>query len=390
MAEMSERQYQEIVRQVKYRLVSDFTDELSGLSTQMRTQFTMDTIMDITTKLATSRVDFQQELVQMRSQMSGELNQAIVRAGGSLEGVIDRYLQARVPVEHRVVAVAQDGTETTSEMPAGMVVPQYDPNYLLSGDTIKQVEAVMRMADRGEYCLLLVTGTQGTGKTSLAQQIAAKRNSLFGLINFGAMQEAREVIGSDQYSPDRGTWFRPGRFPCYTGIANSVVCGDEFNRVENSKVHGALFDWLQRGSFTADSGETFRIAPGVILVMTINEGYEFAGADELDKALRSRFFQIHLSTPSTEQAAKVVASKEGMPEEDVVRLCHLLGANGTLPSWMEMRSLLKTAHAVQAGLSWRLAVAMSFSTLEEGKRNDMLAALQTKLEDNVDTEFRTW
>ena len=303
-----------------------------------------------------------------------------------------REVSARVPVEH-VVVVEHKGTgeRTRGELPQGMTTPALDQEFAVSGDTAKTLETVIAIADSGKPVLLMVTGPHGSGKTSLARQIAARRRSPFGIIPFGAKQEAREVIGEEQFSPDKGTWFRPGLFPSYTGVSGSVVLCDEFNRVENPKVHGALFDWLQEGSYTTDAGETYTIAPGVIIVATMNEGYDYAGADMLDIAMRGRFFEVQMEMPPAEVASVIVSKKSGMPLDEVQRFVSMLGSEKSLPEWMTMRGLLKAAELIVNGLTWRLAVAAAFNTMEDGKRNSILADLQTsRPQEEVDTAYRRW
>jgi hypothetical protein len=358
---------------------------------QMRT-FQEEVRARLTQQLETTAGTLSKSFKGSADDLQKAVTDAVQAQLASLDNRITEGIAHRLPREHIVVTVdAATGAQTTGSLPHGMTAPDFDPDFVLPGDTIATLETVIKLADAGKWVLLLVTGPHGTGKTSVGRQIAARRKSPFGIIPFGAKQEAKEIIGDEQYSPEKGTWFRPGHFPLYTSVPDAVIVCDEFNRVENPKVHGALFDWLQEGSYTTDSGETFRIAPGVIIVATMNEGYDYAGADMLDIALRGRFYEVQMGMPSPDAAAIVTSKKTGMPLSEVNDLLKALGANGALPDWMTMRGLLKAGELIMQGLSWRLAVAAAFNTVEEGKRNDILAALQTaRPNEVVDRSYRNW
>lgn len=294
-----------------------------------------------------------------------------------------------VVVEEPVVPMTDPTT-----LPVGMVIPSKDPNYYLMGDTTSQIEAIMARARTGEVMQLLATGPHGTGKTSLARQMAAKEGRPFGYVNFGEFMDAKELLGEDQYDPAKGTYWKAGILWEYLQVPNAVVLCDELNRVDNSKVYGPCFRLFQDHEYTTSSGYTMKIAPGVIIVGAMNEGFDYSGADTLDTALRGRFMEIQMGMPEPKTVAQVVSKKSGVALKDIEDLLGALGTTKTsksLPDWITMRGLLKCAELMSTGLQWRLAVSMAFNTLPSGQRNEVLAKMQASRTNEVaDQSFKVW
>lgn len=340
----------------------------------------------------------------LKQDMAKDLDVAIEEAEGrmrqsanvlthSIGEIVARTIRDSVPQEHVLVVKDESGkTLRQGLLPEGMSVPAVDPYLIVSSDTIEIVETVCKIADSDGYALLLVTGDHGTGKSSLGRQIAARRGSPFGLISFGAKAEPGSIIGEHRFTPERGTFFVPGLFPQYTGVPGAVVVCDEYNRTENPKVHGPLYDWLQNGSFVTDDGQTFRIAPGVIIVATMNQGYDYNGIDTLDLAMRGRFFETTMSLPPPAVAANAVSQKTGLPLPTVTQFLTAVGSSDReLPKWMNMRGLIQACKLIKFGCSWRNALSASFNTLETNRLNEVLATLNNaRPSERASLDYRPW
>jgi AAA domain (dynein-related subfamily) len=280
------------------------------------------------------------------------------------------------------------------QLPPGMSIPTADPVFALKGDTIHQIEAAIRRADNGEIVKLLLTGPHGTGKSSLARQVAAHRRSPFAYVSFGEFQEPKEILGDMKFTPEKGAYWEPGVLWRALQVPYAVVLMDEINRVENPKVHGPLFTLLQDHRYVSNTGEELVIAEGVLIVAAINEGYDYAGADNMDMALKGRFSQIEMEMPEPKVVVEVLSKKCGVPAKEIMELLVALGVTSsskTLPNWMTMRGLIKCCEYMKEGLQWRLCVAMAFNTMEPGARNEVLAKMQTsRPNETPDLTYRAW
>lgn len=295
------------------------------------------------------------------------------------------------PVPVAVAPVPEDlfGPEVTPDSPSqngsapdqaaftdvGIWFPRPDKNYILEAEQAATVERIMALADQAPANLLL-TGPAGSGKTSLAKQMAAKYNRPFALIPFGKMQEVSQIFGERLFDPSLGTYYQKSLLWQAIETEGCVICLDEINRCENPKVANGLQNLLDDNRQTpVDELQTvLRVAPRVVFVLTMNEGLEYSGIDPFDTALRSRCRAIEMGYPPRDATIQVLVAKTGITAGQAIKLMNIVApaSGGGAP----MRSLIFAGEFLKAGSTYRQAVLTGFSTLDKRELSGMLRRAQ--------------
>lgn len=155
-------------------------------------------------------------------------------------------------------------------------------------------EAALRSAMTAGMPALLI-GETGTGKTTLAQQVARSLSRECVRVNLTGNITPEQLIGQVHISNDGGTpvtAFREGIVPAAMR-RGSVLVLDEINAAlpDTLFVLHALLEDTPR-LFINETAQEILPAPGFAVVATMNPSHEYAGTRELNAALYSRFCVI--------------------------------------------------------------------------------------------------
>lgn len=252
----------------------------------------------------------------------------------------------------------------------GIWYPSHDANFILEREQKAKVELVMRLSETSPQNLLL-TGPAGTGKTSLPQQMAAKYGRPFALIPFGKLQEVSQIFGERLIS-NGTTYYQKSLLWQAMETDGCIICGDEINRCENPKVANGMLNLLDnnRQTWVDELQCVLRVAPRVVFVLTMNEGFEYSGIDPLDDGLRSRCRSMEMGFPPRDTSIAVVSQKTGISVEQATTLMNIVCGEGG--GGAPMRSLLFAGEFLQAGATYRQAVTSGFSTTDKRQLSAML------------------
>jgi MoxR-like ATPase len=228
--------------------------------------------------------------------------------------------------------------------------------YYISPEARVNFSTAKAMSDaRPERAVkLMMVGPTGYGKTTLPKVFADVIGYDYLRINCASIRDPEEWFG---YREARGgdTVFIRSQFAKAIEKGKLVVVLDEFNRLE-PWLHNTLFPLLDHDGCTVVHDEEFRIGPNVIVVGTINLGYQFTGTHELDEALLNRFeFFLEVGPLPHLEEVKVLRTRTKVDEEEanvIVKTCNTLRQNSVSCS---TRTSILIANMVKTGLSVREA-----------------------------------
>lgn len=176
-------------------------------------------------------------------------------------------------------------------------VPAVDPHYSFNPklkDYLNGIEKLSKAdAAAGKpSAKIRLTGAAGCGKTSMAVQFAAKTKRPVVIIDCPTLREAKDLFGF-KTADEKGIRWVYSLFVKAIKTPRMVVVLDEINRLSPMALNTLLPMADHRGqTFLDDSGEIIKVAGGVTMFATMNEGSQFTGTDQMDGAIADRFPDI--------------------------------------------------------------------------------------------------
>jgi hypothetical protein len=299
------------------------------------------------------------------------------------------------PVAAPSTAPAAPAPSVTPVAPVAMSKVHGDPNGLfkfpvltkksevvMKAEDIEDMDAVWASHSDGERECIAIVGPTGTGKTSLANNLAARHD--VGIFTFDAVgaREFSDWVGTTHLRGDQ-TVFIPSGFPrCidadgeYAG-QQRIVLIDEVTRAESTGALNTLVPVLHdfASLYVPELGRSVAVDPAVLFILTANIGY--AGTVTLDLAFSDRvtaWVEMKNLDPDPEKA--LVVTRTGLDEGLAARLC--LAANQVRGAWqrgelpeggaISTRRLLIAARRAKRGMSLQRSAYLSWlrSYSEEG------------------------
>ena len=190
-------------------------------------------------------------------------------------------------------------------------VPMLDENFFALKEDITNLDRFEQLS-RNHPVNILVTGNQGCGKSSLVRQFAAYYKRPLATFQIGLLAETGQLFGQQRLKKDE-TYFKSFLFPKTIQTPRCIVHLEEINRSETPHALNELFSVLSEDrSIWIDEFGQVDVAPEVIFFATMNEGEGFSGSDDLDAALKDRFYRVHLDYLPIEVERQVLICKTGI------------------------------------------------------------------------------
>lgn len=269
-----------------------------------------------------------------------------------------------------VLAGMSEGTWQV-EIYGDPTAPKIDPAYVWRPQVLVPFLAALLT---GENAWL--SGDASTGKTSLAQQVAAVTRRAFARVNFNRATTQDDLLGSMGVA-NGTTFWQDGSITTAIQRPGCIVVLDEVTNTRPAN-HAAMQAVLERDGALVIStiGRTVRRAPGVIFVAADNtngRGDEtglYLDTLEVNAAFRDRFAcSIAVPYMDTDPEARVLQARTGMTLK-VTRMltrfadkCRAARAAGNLREPVTHRTMVAWAEALKLGMS----PGMAFEIYVAGK-----------------------
>lgn len=208
----------------------------------------------------------------------------------------------------------------------------------------------------------LVVGPSGCGKTTAAIEIAKSLNRPTYIFNFGSTQDPRSaLIGQNQYSVEKGTFFKESDFIKALETKDCVIILDELSRAhpEAFNIILPLLDFRQTMRIEETNRE-FKIAEGVSFIATANIGLEYTSTRTMDRALIDRFIPIEIDFISKDAEADLIsnmfADLKAKDANDIVNFAELIrkelaSESSRLTTHVSTRAIIEIASLCNDGFS---------------------------------------
>ena len=218
-------------------------------------------------------------------------------------------------------------------------VPEGVPFYAEQSDECTVFEHTWRC-----QLPLLIKGPTGCGKTRFVEHMAARLGRPLVTVSCHDDLSAADLVGRFLIGNGETIW---SDGPLARAVRTGAICDlDEVveARKDTTVVLHPLAD-DRRALPIERTGEQLQAAPGFMLVMSYNPGYQNV-LKGLKPSTRQRFVALDMGYPSPEVESRIVATEGGVAEPVAARLVRLAQA---------LRSL--TDHDLEETASTRLLVA---------------------------------
>jgi nitric oxide reductase NorQ protein len=249
-------------------------------------------------------------------------------------------------------------------------IPTRDPNFFILEENKTNLARFHTMSEKRPVNIL-ITGNQGCGKSTLVRQFAHFYQRPLATFQIGLLAESGQLFGQQRLKGGE-TYYQQFLFPRAVQTPGCIVHLEEINRSETPHALNELFSVLSEDrSIWIDELGFVEVAPRVIFFATMNEGDEFAGTEELDAALRDRFYRLHLEYLPDEVEREVLIRKTGLDEtasSQILKAVNRIRSNEQLGISVSIRHSLMIAELIALGASLRealvYALQISNDTLE--------------------------
>lgn len=245
--------------------------------------------------------------------------------------------------------------------PPGIFVPEPQPDFWVHEPLVRKLYITAKRTKAGGIENLKLLGPAGVGKTSLGFEYAAANRRPCFQINWARYTEPGQVWGKDELSMTEGTYYSATAYKDALETPFCVIINDEVNRCHPDVLNENmdLWDW-RRSAYVPELKRTVKVAPGVTFIATLNEGSEYVGTNQVDRAIRERFTStIRMVWPPSKIEAGILVKRTGVDKDIATKLATFaqnVRHNPKVGCAPSTRQLLVAAQDVADGLPVHEAV----------------------------------
>jgi nitric oxide reductase NorQ protein len=254
-------------------------------------------------------------------------------------------------------------------------IPRPDPNFFILREDMENLDRFNQMSEKHPVNIL-TTGNQGCGKSSLVRQFAYIYKRPMATFQVGLLLEAGQLFGQQRLK-DGETYYQEFLFPKAIRTPGCVIHLEEINRSESPHALNELFSVLSEDrSIWIDEFGMIQVAPRVMFFATMNEGEAFSGTDEMDEALKDRFYRIHLEYLPHDVEREVLIRKTRIDEskaDQILKMVNRIRNNDQIGMSVSIRHSLMIAELVAMGASLREAMIYSLQISKDALESLLLS-----------------
>lgn len=192
-------------------------------------------------------------------------------------------------------------------------------NLFIHKILISALDAITAIAQSEGAANLLLIGTSGNGKTSLAREYASQREMNYLKVNCSTVRDPEEWFGYRE-AKDGSTIFVETEFVKAVKAGNTVILLDEINRLE-PYLHNSLMPLLDETRQTIVHGDEIKVGPNVVFMCTLNAGSGFVGTFTLDAALKNRMdATVIMPQLPAQREAELIKGRVDLDDGDIAKI----------------------------------------------------------------------
>jgi hypothetical protein len=162
----------------------------------------------------------------------------------------------------------------------------YNNGFWISPKTKIILESCKAILDDNQHFTLQLSGGSGYGKTSIVQYAAQEFDKPLTIVDCSTITDNIEWFGSMGAS-EGSTYFQETEFAEALIRGNCLILFDEANRVE-TWISNSLLSVLDHRKAITIRNKRYQAGKAIGFCFSTNEGWEYAGTNPLDKALKGR------------------------------------------------------------------------------------------------------